>query len=86
MPSTGGTTSTLAPRLSDLVQVAFFLLSHLAHVFSVLIGHIFNNVFDDNNDGINTRDGAELLVENNVWTGERFIDCISWSTEAEEVI
>ncbi|KAK0223645.1 pectate lyase [Armillaria fumosa] len=33
------------------------------------IGHIFNNIFDDNNDGINTRDGAELLVENNVWTG-----------------
>ncbi|PBK76112.1 pectate lyase [Armillaria solidipes] len=32
-------------------------------------GHIFNNVYDDNNDGINTRDGAELLVENNVWTG-----------------
>ncbi|KAK0455712.1 pectate lyase [Desarmillaria tabescens] len=26
-------------------------------------------VFDDNNDGINTRDGAQLLVENNVWTG-----------------
>ena len=32
-------------------------------------GHIFNNVYDDNNDGINTRDGAQLLVENNVWTG-----------------
>ncbi|KDR74283.1 hypothetical protein GALMADRAFT_211890 [Galerina marginata CBS 339.88] len=32
-------------------------------------GHIFNNVFDSNNDGINTRDGAQLLVENNVWTG-----------------
>ena len=32
-------------------------------------GHIFNSVFDDNNDGINTRDGAQLLVENNVWTG-----------------
>ncbi|KAG6873603.1 hypothetical protein C0995_013976 [Termitomyces sp. Mi166 len=32
-------------------------------------GHIFNNVFDDNNDGINTRDGAQVLVENNVWTG-----------------
>ncbi|KAF9031358.1 pectate lyase [Hymenopellis radicata] len=32
-------------------------------------GHIFNNVFDDNNDGINTRDEAQLLVENNVWTG-----------------
>ena len=26
-------------------------------------------MFDDNNDGINTRDGAQLLVENNVWTG-----------------
>jgi pectate lyase len=26
-------------------------------------------VFDNNNDGINTRDGAQLLVENNVWTG-----------------
>jgi pectate lyase len=32
-------------------------------------GHLFNNVFDDNSDGINTRDGAQLLVENNVWTG-----------------
>jgi pectate lyase len=32
-------------------------------------GHIFNNVFDNNNDGINTRDGAQVLVENNVWTG-----------------
>ncbi|SJL10076.1 related to Pectate lyase A [Armillaria ostoyae] len=36
---------------------------------SFRFGHIFNNVYDDNNDGINTRDGAELLVENNVWTG-----------------
>jgi pectate lyase len=26
-------------------------------------------VFDNNNDGINTRDAAQLLVENNVWTG-----------------
>ncbi|KAG5637906.1 hypothetical protein H0H81_002734 [Sphagnurus paluster] len=32
-------------------------------------GHIFNNVFDNNSDGINTRQGAQLLVENNVWTG-----------------
>lgn len=31
-------------------------------------GHIFNNVFDATADGINTRDGAQLLVENNVWT------------------
>ncbi|KAG6883625.1 hypothetical protein C0992_008276 [Termitomyces sp. T32_za158] len=26
-------------------------------------GHIFNNVFDDNNDGINTRDGSYWLEE-----------------------
>uniref|UniRef100_A0A0W0EVN6 Putative polysaccharide lyase family 1 protein n=1 Tax=Moniliophthora roreri TaxID=221103 RepID=A0A0W0EVN6_MONRR len=32
-------------------------------------GHIFNNYFENNNDGINTRDGAQLLVENNVWVG-----------------
>ncbi|EJD06337.1 polysaccharide lyase family 1 protein [Fomitiporia mediterranea MF3/22] len=32
-------------------------------------GHIFNSVFDDNDDGINTRDGAQLLVENSVWSG-----------------
>ncbi|KAL5503742.1 hypothetical protein ACEPAH_7813 [Sanghuangporus vaninii] len=32
-------------------------------------GHIFNSVFDDNSDGINTRDGAQLLVENSVWSG-----------------
>ncbi|KAL0953620.1 hypothetical protein HGRIS_004827 [Hohenbuehelia grisea] len=31
-------------------------------------GHIWNNVFDNNNDGINTRVEAELLVENNVWS------------------
>ncbi|KAF8894266.1 polysaccharide lyase family 1 protein [Mucidula mucida] len=31
-------------------------------------GHIFNNVFESDSDGINTRDGAQLLVENNVWT------------------
>jgi pectate lyase len=30
-------------------------------------GHIFNNLFDGNQDGINTRDGAQLLVQNNVW-------------------
>ncbi|KAJ8508422.1 hypothetical protein ONZ45_g9307 [Pleurotus djamor] len=32
-------------------------------------GHLFNNVFENNNDGINTRVGAQLLVENNIWTG-----------------
>ncbi|KAG8787122.1 hypothetical protein FRC12_015889 [Ceratobasidium sp. 428] len=30
-------------------------------------GHIFNNYFYTNQDGINTRVGAELLVQNNVW-------------------
>ncbi|KAG8744371.1 hypothetical protein FRC10_010258 [Ceratobasidium sp. 414] len=32
-------------------------------------GHIFNNYFLNSNDGINTRRGAQLLVENNVWEG-----------------
>ncbi|QRV80559.1 pectate lyase [Ceratobasidium sp. AG-Ba] len=32
-------------------------------------GHIFNNYFLNNNDGINTRVGAELLVQNNVFEG-----------------
>ena len=32
-------------------------------------GHIYNNYFVNNNDGINTRDGAQLLVEGNVWSG-----------------
>lgn len=31
-------------------------------------GHLFNNFFEGNGDGINTRDGAQLLVENNVWS------------------
>ncbi|KAF8602559.1 pectate lyase B [Ceratobasidium sp. AG-I] len=30
-------------------------------------GHIYNNYFLSNNDGINTRVGAELLVQNNVF-------------------
>ncbi|KAK0455662.1 polysaccharide lyase family 1 protein [Desarmillaria tabescens] len=32
-------------------------------------GHIFNNYYVDLNDGINTRDEAQLLIENNVFTG-----------------
>ncbi|OBZ75016.1 putative pectate lyase A [Grifola frondosa] len=40
----------------------------LAHPsFRFGTGHIFNNLYDNNADGINTRDGAQLLVENNVW-------------------
>ncbi|KAJ8502945.1 hypothetical protein ONZ45_g11304 [Pleurotus djamor] len=47
----------------------FFNLNSRTPSFRFGTGHIFNNVFDDNNDGINTRVGAQLLVENNVWTG-----------------
>ncbi|KAK7448805.1 hypothetical protein VKT23_013535 [Stygiomarasmius scandens] len=47
----------------------FFNLNSRTPSFRFGHGHIFNNVYDDNNDGINTRDGAQLLVENNVWTG-----------------
>jgi pectate lyase len=32
-------------------------------------GHIFNNYYENSNDGINTRDGAQLLIENNVFSG-----------------
>lgn len=32
-------------------------------------GHIFNNYFLSDNDGINTRDEAQLLVQNNVFSG-----------------
>ncbi|KAB5590939.1 Polysaccharide lyase family 1 protein [Ceratobasidium theobromae] len=31
--------------------------------------HIYNNLFLNSNDGINTRVGAQILVENNVWEG-----------------
>ncbi|KAK7047380.1 hypothetical protein VNI00_006611 [Paramarasmius palmivorus] len=34
-------------------------------------GHIYNNYFESNNDGINTRVGAQLLVENNVWVSPK---------------
>lgn len=33
--------------------------------------HIYNNLFDTVTDGINTRDGAELLIENNVFKNVR---------------
>ncbi|CAA7269158.1 unnamed protein product [Cyclocybe aegerita] len=34
-------------------------------------GHIFNNLFQNPNDGINTRLGAQLLVENNVFASTK---------------
>ncbi|KAF8994588.1 pectate lyase B [Cyathus striatus] len=34
-------------------------------------GHLFNNFFENNGDGINTRKGAQVLVENNVWSGAK---------------
>ncbi|KAJ6579647.1 pectate lyase [Mycena vulgaris] len=47
----------------------WFNLSSRTPSFRFGHGHIFNNIFEANSDGINTRDGAQLLVENNVWTG-----------------
>ncbi|CRG88991.1 carboxymethylenebutenolidase [Talaromyces islandicus] len=32
-------------------------------------GHIYNSYFENVNDGINTRDGAQVLVESNVFVG-----------------
>ncbi|KAH8831453.1 polysaccharide lyase family 1 protein [Flagelloscypha sp. PMI_526] len=44
-------------------------LSSRTPVFRFGHGHLFNNLFINNADGINTRDEAQLLVENNVWSG-----------------
>ncbi|KAH6868202.1 pectate lyase, partial [Alternaria rosae] len=34
-------------------------------------GHLYNNYYENVSDGINTRQGAELLVQNNVWSGAK---------------
>ena len=34
-------------------------------------GHIFSNYYENVSDGINTRQGAQLLVESNVWSGSK---------------
>ena len=34
-------------------------------------GHIFNNYYEDVSDGINTRQGAQLLVQNNVFVSSK---------------
>ncbi|KAL7269285.1 hypothetical protein RUND412_008061 [Rhizina undulata] len=34
-------------------------------------GHLFNNYYESVSDGINTRDGAQLLVENNVFVDSK---------------
>ena len=34
-------------------------------------GHVFNSYFDNVADGINTRDGAQVLVENNVFVSSK---------------
>lgn len=34
-------------------------------------GHIYNNYYENVSDGINTRQGAQLLVQNNVFTGSK---------------
>ncbi|CAO2648584.1 Nn.00g078510.m01.CDS01 [Neocucurbitaria sp. VM-36] len=34
-------------------------------------GHVYNNYYENVSDGINTRQGAQLLVQNNVFTGTK---------------
>jgi pectate lyase len=34
-------------------------------------GHLYNNYYENVSDGINTRQGAELLIQNNVWSGAK---------------
>ncbi|KAL5526974.1 hypothetical protein ACEPAF_8703 [Sanghuangporus sanghuang] len=52
-----------------MAGIYWFNLNSRTPSFRFGTGHIFNSVFDDNSDGINTRDGAQLLVENSVWSG-----------------
>ncbi|KAF4565316.1 polysaccharide lyase 1 family protein [Pleurotus pulmonarius] len=49
----------------------FFNINSRTPSFRFGTGHLFNNVFDSNGDGINTRDGAQLLIENNVWSASK---------------
>ena len=67
---------TFVPRLLDgaCIPVTYALnhwdtLNSRTPSFRFGTGHIYNNYFVNNNDGINTRDGAQLLVEGNVWSG-----------------
>lgn len=34
-------------------------------------GHLYNNYYENVSDGINTRQGAQLLVQNNVFSGSK---------------
>ena len=43
----------------------FFINQHLTSN----LGHIFNNYYENCDDGINSRDGAMLKIENNVFSG-----------------
>jgi pectate lyase len=68
------TISTHAHPLSVLAPITYTTTVchlHVNYVYlkSMRTHSIITPVFDNNNDGINTRDGAQLLVENNVWTG-----------------
>ncbi|KAG9028970.1 hypothetical protein FRB95_005838 [Tulasnella sp. JGI-2019a] len=38
-------------------------------LYYVCAGHIYNNYYLNSDDGINTRDGAQLLIQNNVFSG-----------------
>jgi pectate lyase len=70
MHITTGLTSTHVRRRSALDKVTYSTIVRCkiscrrSSLISVLCAD-----YENNNDGINTRDGAELLVENNVWVG-----------------
>lgn len=71
-PSTTGTTSTAGCPRSVSALVSYSSILHLIHLIVYLtlyLGHVYNNYYLNSSDGINTRDGAQLLVENNVFSG-----------------
>ncbi|KAH8834785.1 polysaccharide lyase family 1 protein [Flagelloscypha sp. PMI_526] len=64
-----------ANTVEDSVMTVTYALNYWKNlnsrtpVFRAGHGHIFNSFFETNNAGIDTRAGAQLLVENNVWSG-----------------
>lgn len=46
-------------------------LNSRAPSFRFGTGHLFNNYFNNVSDGINARQGAQLLVQNNVWENSK---------------
>lgn len=49
----------------------FYNINSRGPSFRFGTGHLYNNYYDTVSDGINTRQGAQLLVENNVFVGSK---------------